>query len=547
MENDSTAIIDRVNSMRKHLFKTKLIVGCLCSVFLTVQSAVAADAKVDAQNAEVQRVADRIDEFIQKQWNDNGIEPAHPADDAEFLRRAWLDIAGKIPPAGDVLDFLEDDSPTKRQQLIEDLLDGPNYVQNYTRFWRRVFLPEVETNFNIRFLTPGFEQWLRSQLLEDVTYDDLAREILTTPLNVNAFQQNPNSPIAFYQAKETKPENLAAATSRIFLGVRIECAQCHDHPFDNWKQKDFWGYATFFGSMGRANARGAAGFFAMLRERLGTNKLQIPDTNEFVPATFLTGESPAISSGDNPRKTLADWIISAENPYFAQAAANRMWGKMFGIGLVDPVDDFSLGNPASHPELLEFLGKEFAAHDFDLKFLLRAITRSRTWQLSSRKLNEEHDPPPELFARMAIKGMTAEQLYDSIQQATGFNPAFNPQENGFAITPRKQFVTEFTDASSAPTERQKSVLQALAIMNGQEVNNATNPERARTLRAIAEFPGFDNRRQVESLFLATLSRKPHSAETDRYAQYVESADDPKSALADVFWALLNSNEFSINH
>jgi hypothetical protein len=500
---------------------------------------------------DVQKVAVQIDDLVAQKWSENGVVSASPADDAEYLRRVWLDIAGKIPTAADSQDFLDDPAADKRQRLVDELLNGPNYVVNSANFWRRVLIPEADTNFNVRFLLPSFEAWLRLRLDENKPYDDLVRELLTIPVSgVNPYQnRNTPSPFAFYQAKEIKPENLAAATSRMFLGIRIECAQCHDHPFDSWKQKDFWGYATFFAAMQRQ--RVGNGFFGQLQELFTRRTLTVPDTNEVVNATFLTGESPQVPAGSSARMTLADWVTSKDNPYFARTAANRMWGHLFGIGIVDPVDDFSDSNPPSHPQVLDLLAQQLVAHDFDLKFLVRAITSSRTYQLTSSVRSEDDDTAPRLFSRMAVKGMTAEQLYDSIAQAIGTHETFTRmQQTRFGNTPRSQFVSQFTDSVSGPTERQTSVLQALSMMNGQLITDATDLNASRTLAGIIDYPGFDNEQRIDAMFMATLNRKPRPEELERFVNYVESnraGEKPGTALSDVFWTLLNSSEFSLNH
>lgn len=507
---------------------------------------------------DVQRLADQIDDLIAKKWNENDVVSASPSDDSEYLRRVWLDIAGKIPTAADSQDFLDDKSNDKRQRLVDELLNGPNYVVNSANFWRAVLIPEADTDFSIRFMLPTFEGWLRQRLDENKAYDELVSEILTLPLSGSNVLRNRNNlnPIAFYQSKEIKPENLAAATSRMFLGIRIECAQCHDHPFDTWKQNDFWGYAAFFAAMQREPQRGADGFLSQLRELFNRRTLTVPGTDEVVKATFLTGESPEIPTGTSARMMLADWMTSKDNPYFARTAANRIWGHFFGIGIVDPIDDFSELNPPSHPELLDLLAAELVEHDFDLKFLVRAITASRTYQLTSEVRSDDDDTSPRLFSRMAVKGMTAEQLYNSIAQAVGTHETFDEAQQGRFRTTSTQnrFLEQFSDSNSGPTERQTSVLQALSMMNGQLITDATGLETSRTLAGIINYPGFDNSRRIDALFLATLNRKPHPEELNRFVTYVESEsvdqeadDNPARALSDVFWTLLNSSEFSLNH
>ncbi|MDA1230466.1 MAG: DUF1549 and DUF1553 domain-containing protein, partial [Planctomycetota bacterium] len=491
---------------------------------------------------DVQKLANRIDELLTQKWTANNIVPATPADDSEFLGRAWLDIAGKIPTAADAQDFLDDTAADKRRQLVNDLLNGPNYVVNWANIWRRILIPEADSDFNTRYMLPSFDAWLRQRLDENTPYDDFVREILTTPVSgVNPYQNsNGLSPFAYYQSKEIKPENLAAATSRMFLGIRIECAQCHDHPFDSWKRKDFWGYATFFAAMQRQQT--GTGILGQLQELFNRQTLTVPDTEEVVKATYLTGESPNIATGSSARMTLADWVTSKENPYFARTAANRLWGHFFGIGIVDPIDDFSDANPPSHPELLDLLASELIAHDFDLKFLLRAITASRAYQLTSSIRSPGDTSEPELFSRMAVKGLTAEQFYDSVSQAVGSLETFDTmQQMRFGGTARSKFIEQFSDSRSGPTERQTSVLQALAMMNGQLITSATDLESSRTLAGIIAYPGFDSARRIETLFLSALHRKPRPDELQHFLNYVESSGAEKttsSALADVFWVLL---------
>ena len=517
---------------------------------------------------DVQELANRIDDLIADKWSENDVVSASPSDDAEFLRRVWLDIAGKIPTAADSQDFIDNQSQDKRRRVVEELLNGPNYVVNSANFWRAVLIPEADTDFNVRFMLPAFEGWLRQRLDEDKAYDDLVSEILTTPVSgTNTFRnRNTLNPIAFYQSKEIKPENLAAATSRMFLGIRIECAQCHGHPFDTWTQNDFWGYAAFFAAMQREPQRGNNGFLSQLKELFSRRTLTVPGTDEVVKATFLTGESPQIPTGTSARMTLADWMTSKENPYFARTAANRVWGHFFGIGIVDPVDDFSESNLPSHPELLDLLAAELTEHDFDMKFLVRAITASRTYQLTSSVRASHDDTDPRLFSRMSVKGMTAEQLYASIAQAVGTHETFEESQRGRfrGATTRARFIDEFSDSNSAPTDRQTSVLQALSLMNGELINDATGLQSSRTLAGILDYPGFDNSRRIEALFLATLNRRPRPEELDRFVAYVDSqtagdvskAEEQENkfqtearnkAISDVFWTLLNSSEFSLNH
>ena len=267
-------------------------------------------------------------------------------------------------------------------------------------------------------------------------------------------------------------------------------------------------------------------------------------------STFLDNGKAA--GNRNPRESLAVWLVSPENPYFARMAVNRIWAHFFGIGLVDPVDDFGESNPPSHPQLLDELARDFAAHEFDLKYLMRAITSSRTYQLSSAATHKSQTDGPRLFARMAIKGLTAEQLFDSLAQATGYRDS-NRNRNQFAFysnSTRQKFLDLFHNDSDKPVERQTTILQALAMMNGQLVANATSLQNSRTLAAIAEYPLMTTAERIEAFYLAALSRTPRPEETARLVKYVEKypkAPGRRRAQSDVFWALLNSSEFMLNH
>lgn len=505
-------------------------------------------------DADVQRLADKIDELIARRWKAEKAIPAPPVDDAAFIRRASLDIAGKIPAVSDLHEFLDDASPDKRRRLVERLLDSPAYITHFSSVWRAVMLPEADTDLQMRALVPGFEAWLRKQFSNNASFDAVVREILTVPVDprlaANPLQpQTDVTPVGFYQAKQLKPENLAAGTARMFLGVRIECAQCHDHPFDDWKREQFWGYAAFFAGVER-DQNAAAGALDAIKELFGGRMLAIPGTEKKVVPTYLNGDSPQLKFRDSPRTVLADWMISEQNAYFARATVNRLWGQFFGVGIVNPVDDFTAANPPSHPELLEELARQFVAHKFDFKFLIRAVTASKTYQLSSRETDKSQQNP-RLFARMALKGLSAEQLFDSISQATGFHESFagrNPL-GMMNNTPREEFVRMFENSSDSVTERQTTILQALSMMNGQFVADATGLEKSATLTAVADFPLMTTPERIEALYLAAFSRKPRPDELDRLVHYVDTggaAKDPKKALSDVFWALLNSSEFLFN-
>jgi hypothetical protein len=554
-------------------------VGLLCLALAPPLRAAAPDAAAELSKemkAALELTA-KIDRLVEAHWTAKGVQPAPPADDAEFLRRVYLDIAGRIPRIGEVRRFLEDQAPDKRLRLIEHLLakdhdgrDSPSYryvIKQLAEVWRAQLLPETNNQRFNQFGT-ALDAWLKDRLGNNVGYDQLVRELLTARVAANAPQGgrpvalNPNepSPLAFYQANEFKPENLAAATSRLFLGVKLECAQCHDHPFAKWKREQFWEYAAFF-----AGIQPQRGGFAAQRDEAAAREITIPGTERKVQARFLDGAEPKWQDGTTTRATLAEWVTAPDNPYFAKAAVNRLWAHFFGIGLIDPVDEMvGAENSAGNEELLNLLAREFVEHQFDLQFLMRAITASKAYQLTSAQ-TDPSQADPRLLARMNLKGLTPEQLFDSLAAATGYREPANPNQRVVVFpgvnTPRGEFLAKFANHSDKRTEYSTSILQALMLMNGRFVENATAGDEAAlndpqmqksvTLGAIIDFPFFDTtEKKIEALYLATLSRPPRANERERLVKYVEKdnpSGDPKKALADVLWTLLNSSEFILNH
>jgi hypothetical protein len=523
-----------------------------------VAPAAAAEKSTPAEKVlSAQELAARIDQLIAARWAEKGVKPADTADDAEFQRRVYLDLIGRIPRVMEVREFLDDKNADKRQRLVEKLLASDDYANNYanhfTNVWRALMLPQTN-NQQLLGLAGGLEMWLRDQLQKNVGYDQMVRELLTTPVgfdraNLRAFDPNQPSARVFYQANENRPENLAASTSRLFLGVKLECAQCHDHPFAKWTRNQFWEYAAFFAGI---QTRGPGGAFAQVQEKPDLHEIKIPGTEKVVQARFLDQTEPQWKEGGNTRAALAEWITRADNPFFARAAVNRTWAHFFGIGITDPIDEPGDENPPSHPELLDELARQFAAHQFDVKYLTRAMVNSKTYQLSS-KVSHESQNDARVFARMSLKGLTAEQLFDSLAEATGYQPQAQVNaRGGFGVgSPRAEFLAKFANHSDKRTEFQTSILQALALMNGRFVEDATSVERSRTLAAVIDSPFLGTtEKKIETLYLSALSRKPRADEMQRFLKYVNDGGangDGKKALADVFWALLNSSEFLFNH
>ncbi len=494
-----------------------------------------------------------IDRHLAAAWEANKVQPPPLAGDAEFLRRLYLDLAGRIPSVAEARAFLDDKRPDKRQRLVEQLLEGPRYVTHFTNVWRSLLLPESMSTLQASFLAPGFEAWLRAKLQQNTPYDAMVREIVTLPMdgrqgrNPYAQMNGGPTPIAFYLAKDLKAENLAAAVSRLFLGVKIECAQCHNHPFADWRRDQFWSFAAFFAGLQR---QVNGDFVAANGELADRRELTIPGSERVVQAAFLDGVQPKWKDNTSARVTLAEWMTRKDNPYFARAAVNRLWGHFFGSGIIDPVDEMAGGeHQASHPELLDELARQFAEHNFDLKLLIRAFTASRAYQLSSLATHKSQGDPRQ-FARMPLRGLSAEQLFDSIAQSTGYREEPNPNPRFFGNPgTRGRFLTQFANSSDKPTEVQTSILQALSLMNGP----LTDLRNSETLQALVDAPFMDNTERIETIFLATLSRKPTPRELASMVGYLEKdgvsmdKENYHQSLADLFWVLLNSGEFFLNH
>ena len=503
-----------------------------------------------------------IDTRLEADWAARGIVPAAPADDAEFCRRVYLDLIGRTPRVSETLDFLDDKAPDKRAKLVDRLLGTATHAAHFAAVTRATWLPQSAGN---NFAGFGFqlEGWLRKQYRDNVPADRTVRKLLEVPYTVQVngpignqfrFVQSPgNDPdnvavVGFYQANEAKAENVAAAVSRLFVGVKLECAQCHDHPFAPYTKEQFWEFAAFFadlrtGPISRSNDDAPTG------PQASKNRIAIPNSQEVVVAKFFDGKSPEWNEVMTPRQELAGWLTSRQNPYFAKNLANRMWSHFFGVGITDPVDEPGDNNAPSHPELLDELGKAFAAGGFDNRLLIRAITRTKAYQLSSR-ISHPTQADPRRFARMNVRGLTPAQLFDSLVSATGYREPSQFRANNFngfvqANNPRSVFLNRFS-STDRPTEASTTILQALMLMNGSFLDAQTAPDTAELLGAVADMPGWDTRRRVETLFLAALARRPTADELERFTSYVDRGERRK-ALGDVFWVLLNSPEFLFNH
>lgn len=466
-------------------------------------------------------------------WKQAGVTAAPRADDATFLRRATLDLVGTIPPVPQTREFLADRSPDKRQKLIARLLADPRYPQHWARVWRRIMVPSSSPQANLAGL---LEPWLKKQLAERVGYDQLARNLLVAS---GGYQDG--SPVMFYLAAGNEPPLVAAAFSRVFLGVRIGCAQCHNHPFASWKRDDFWGMAAFFAG---TNTTGRFTYQVQDDKR---SKIKAPDSNKEYRARLLDGTDPKIPADALPRAVLGQWMTAPKNPYFAATAVNRVWQQLLGKALTTSVDDLDQATQQERAQVLDELAARFVAAGYDLRWLIEGICQSKVYQLASERVSPGENN--ELFTAMSLKVLSAEQVFDALEQALLLPIAADmasPRYNG----QRQRLIGQFNESlGNTPEQYKAGVPQALTMMNGELVSAGTDVHQSRTLRAVIDAPFLAPAEKIETLYLAALTRRPRPEELTPLLGIVAEQKGPtvERAYADIFWAILNSPEFVLNH
>lgn len=488
----------------------------------------------------------RINATLEAVWKEHNVTPAESASDAELLRRVYLDLVGRTPGVSEVRAYLTDRSPDRYAKLVDRLLASRDHVTHLATIWRMYLIPEgIDlTKFGG---TESFEDWIGKQFADQVPYDEIVRRLLLAEGRLSQ-----SGPLLFYAAVKLDPDQLATRSARVFLGMRLDCAQCHDDKFEPWLQDDFWSYAAFFAQISRPQGALQNVSTVMQVRDIDRGDVKLPDSETVVEPQFLDGSPIDQDPGSVARRRqLAEWLTAANNPYFARATVNRVWGQLFGKGIVDPVDGFGTQHKPVSQELLDQLAGHFIASDYDLRELHRTIVLSRAYRLSSGA--ETVDPQRhEYFAQMNVKLLTAEQMYDCITVASMLVSAeagsgFNLARVGNAT--REQFLQQFRAPAGRSTEYQSGIPQALTLMNGGLINNATGLASSGLLESL-KVPFIKNKDRVEILYLATLSRRPTPSEQELLGSYISeetSGDELYESLADVLWALLNSAEFTMNH
>lgn len=497
---------------------------------------------------EMKEMTARIDEILANHWRTNSVTTVESAGDAEFMRRCYLDLTGRIPTVSEAREFLSDERTERREYLLDELTDSYDHASHLATVWRTFLLIETA---DIEALggIGEFEAWLTKRFRDNQPYDKLVTDLLLAEGRVKS-----SGPLMFYAAAKLRPEELARQTSRAFLGMRLECAQCHDDFFDDsWKQEDFWAYAAFFARISQPEGRIERVSPVMRVRDITRGEAKLPDSDDVVAPRYPMADADLNAADDiSRRQLLAAWLTSPDNPHFARATVNRVWAQLFGRGIVDPVDDMRVANPPICPELLDELSTYFVRTGFDLRRLISTIARSRAYQLSST--SGEDEPSRRIhFAQMNVKCLTAEQLYDCMSVATGVDAATGNLvgDNGLRRVnnfSRQAFIERFSVPPGNSTQYQAGIAQALTLMNGPLTHRATQQSSGLLGSLKADF--FSDEQRVETLFLATLSRYPTPAERDTVVSFLNEAKDDQEraqSLSDALWALLNSAEFTLIH
>ncbi len=493
-----------------------------------------------------------IDEKAYARFRQLGLLPSAPCSDAEFLRRASLDAIGLLPTVGEARMFIADTDPQKRVKVADRLLQHPAYADHWATKWADLLRPNPD-RVGVKSVYV-LDQWLRESFRQNKPYDQFVREILLTQGNTHRY-----GPAVIYRDRR-EPAELTTMFSQLFLGVRLECAKCHHHPNEKWSQEDFYRMAAFFaplqpkgGGISAPISGGNETFFVVAG---GT--IKHPVTGEIMKPQPPDGPPATVAEKADPRRALADWMTDPANPLFAKAVVNRIWSHYFGKGIVDPVDDFRLSNPASNPELLDALAQELVRSKYDLKALMRVILTSHLYQLSSEP-NESNTADTRNFARSCRRRLSAESMADAITGITGVPTKYPGLPEGsravhawtYKVDSRTMDAFGRPNSSSdCPCERnlKPAIGQALHLMNSNELHAKLTSTDARSRVQQLATGGASPRDIVTELYLACYSRLPSEEEVQiATAAFTDDPASRRRAIEDVFWALLNSAEFVFNH
>jgi hypothetical protein len=487
-----------------------------------------------------------IDELALAKWKKLGLRPSPLADDATFLRRVTVDLCGRVPTADEVRAFLADTSADKRSKLIDRLLDSPDYPAFFAMRWGSIL-----RNSNLAGADQAayaFHNWIKDMIARNRPYDEFVRGIVAA---AGEWQEAP-AINWYWQSRDDQLHQVAADTAQVFLGIRLQCARCHHHPYEKWGQADYYGLTGFFTRLGRKSFGQPPPYYASATVTTGEKN---PLTGKTPEPKFLDGIEPKFTPEDDPRHALVDWMAKPDNPFFARTLVNRLWGHFLGRGLYHEVDDLRDTNPPSNPELLDALAKDFIDHKFDVKHVIRLILNSRVYQLSAEPTPHNQNDRQN-FARFYARRLLAEVFLDAVNQATGTRTNFSGvSTNARAVDlPHENFGSYFLDTFDRPRrvtgcecERSSgaTLAQVLLLANSDEIENkiaAGDGRIAKLLKEKKPIPEI-----LDELYLTACSRYPTEAEKKRTLAHIERMDNKQQALEDVLWAILNTREFLFNH
>lgn len=485
-----------------------------------------------------------VDTHVNNKLRKLRILPSELCSDEEFLRRATVDITGLLPTVEEYERFMADTDPNKREQLVDELLGRKEFVEIWVMKWAELLQIRTVNNRVSYKSALLYFNWLQEKIASNTPMDVLVQELLGSTGGTFS------SPATNYYQNETDTLKIAENVAQVFMGMRIQCAQCHNHPFDRWTMDDYYSFANFFAQVGRKRAEDP-------REQIiynrGSGEVRHIVGNRVLPPKFLGGAVPDLQGRDR-RVVLAEWLASPENPYFAKNLANIVWAHFFGKGIIHEVDDVRVSNPAVNPELLDALGERFTEYNYDFRKLVRDICTSRTYQLST-KTNSTNESDHRNFAHMELKRMRAEVLLDCISQVTDTKNKFRGLPLGARAVQisdgntSNYFLTTFGRAKretvcSCEVSIEPNLSQALHLLNGDTVNNKV---REGKVVATALADGESPPDVISELYLRCLTREPTPKELSALTEAVETSGNTQEALEDVFWSLLNSREFLFNH